>query len=267
MRHPLVLSLIAGSLAWSRPLWAEPVTLDLVSINAWDLPWPVSRDRRDRLARLVRAVRDRHDVVLFQELWRRRPPAFDRRLVRPAAARASGLAVLTGREVARSWFHPFSVRRGIEVLKRKGVLGTVLRIGGVGEVVVGVLHTQAGRRHGAVRRAQVEEGVGEVLAEAGDRPVILAGDFNLDEANPEDAATAAWIEAQGFEDTAGGRDLVTWSGDNPWVPRGRRARFDRIYLRDGATVDLEAEALDVVFRDSPVSDHYGLRARIALRPR
>lgn len=226
--------------------------LDLLTLNLWDLPWPVSRARGRRLPRAFDWLRGRHDVVGLQELWRKRPPLFDRPLFhRPEA----GLGLLA-HGLGETRYHPFRARRGVERFKRKGVLAAVLD---ELDVVVGVLHTQAGSPYGRIRREQLEEADGWMRDLAGRRPIVLMGDVNLDDSRADDRDTATWMERRGWQDVH--PDEPTFAPCNPWVSKAHGARLDRIYLLDGDR-PLVAEHAEVVLKHEPVSDHYGLHALV-----
>jgi endonuclease/exonuclease/phosphatase family metal-dependent hydrolase len=241
--------------------------LDVATVNLWGLPWPLARAHAARKRRFAQHLLERaYDLVGIQELWWpwRRSLALDS-LRLPRSRRDSGLAVaarLPVREEPR--LTPFRHGRGPDRLKRKGVLRARVETR-AGEIALCVVHLQAGRRTGAIRKRQVAELLACVASEPG--PVVLLGDFNFHDACAEDARSAAALAAAGFEDAAValGRPEPTYdSPSNPYVRlRPQSHRFDRVYLRSGRGVRLEPLDAEVVrVRPLPVSDHHPLRVRV-----
>ncbi|TFH21857.1 MAG: hypothetical protein E4H03_09670 [Myxococcales bacterium] len=245
--------------------------LDLLTMNLWGLPWPMSRDRHGRKRRFVDHLLDcPYDVVGLQELWwpwRRAVPLDLFRL--PTGRRDCGLA-LGGRlrESARVDVEYFEARVGIDKLKHKGILAASVETGEGVEIRILVTHLQAGRRHASIRTRQIEQLLRALERES--RPVVVMGDFNLyaDESGDEDSARR--IEAAGFVDAAVATEATrpTYTSQNEYVRRrGRSERFDRVYLRDAAAADLRFEPLvveDAGVLPLPVSDHHPVHARVRL---
>jgi endonuclease/exonuclease/phosphatase family metal-dependent hydrolase len=242
--------------------------LDLLTVNLWGLPWPVARERRGRKRRLADHLADRsYDLVGIQELWRPWHRAFETRdLVLPRSRRDSGLALAARFPVSEVRVEHFRHHRGIDRLKRKGVLMTVVETPADAELSVCVVHLQAGSRFGAVRSGQLEE----LLAALGrtTRPTVLMGDFNFYRGNEEDRRSAARLHEAGFVDAAPAlsRGEDTYSSTNPYVRRrGIANRFDRVYLRDARDLRLQPVEVDVLRPEPrPFSDHHPLRVRVRL---
>lgn len=241
--------------------------LEFLTVNLWGLPWPVARQRRLRKRRFAEHLAARaYDVVGIQELWWpwRRALAL-RSLALPESPRDSGLA-LAGRLPARELrVEPFEDGAGPDRLKRKGCLRARVQSPCGTPLAIGVLHLQAGRRHGGIRRRQVAQ---LLDALAGERlPAVLLGDFNFYEGSEDDARSAAALAAAGFRDAAlqlGRTELTYHAASNPYLRGTRKAqRFDRVYLRDGREAQLEAREVEVLaLRSDPVSDHHPLRVRL-----
>jgi endonuclease/exonuclease/phosphatase family metal-dependent hydrolase len=72
---------------------------------------------------------------------------------------------------------------------------------------------------------------------------VLAGDFNLYAASPEDRQSLERIEAAGFADA-----VAPFDGSPTYERFGKRERFDRVFVRGltpaGARVDRDARVAD-----------------------
>lgn len=241
--------------------------IDLLTVNLWGLPWPAARDRGLRKRRFVEHLHDRsYDLVGIQELWwpwrrsvRRAP------LHLPRSRRDSGLALAGRLRLGESRVEHFRHHRGVDRLKRKGVLRASAQVAhGVG-LSVAVVHLQAGRRHGRLRSRQVEQLLRALESEL--RPVALMGDFNFYAEVEEDQQSAERLASVGFGDAAlaVGRCEPTFVPSNPYVPgRCKAERFDRVYLRSASGVELRPLESEVVHTEHPLSDHHPLRVRVRL---
>ncbi len=256
--------------------WME---LDILTMNLWGLPWPVSRDRHDRKRRFVDHLqRNEYDIVGLQELWWPWRDAVPSELFRlPRGRRDSGLA-LGGRlrDRASVEVEYYDARGGIDRLKNKGLLKAPMEITdgtdenkGI-EIVVCVTHLQFGRGRAATRTHQVDQLLRSLEHER--RPTVLMGDFNFHGGNIDDESSARRMIDAGFADAAvlvHGSDRAlrpTYTSDNSYVRRrNHHERFDRVYLRDAAAGDIRIQALGVEEADvltAPVSDHHPVHARV-----
>ncbi len=244
-------------------------TLDVLTLNVWGLPWPLSSHRRRRFDGIVEHLASRADhVVGLQEVWGgswKHLPG----LRRAARSGDSGLALggALAQHAEPSVRH-FQRARGTDALKKKGVLSADLAVAGVGVVRVLVTHLQAGRRAASVRAHQVDEVLEE--AQRSPHPTLLLGDFNLHEDTGDDRAAEDRIASAGFTDAAVQAEAThpTWEPDAPYT-RGRHPaqRFDRIYLRGGSHHSLRASASAVLRPERPLSDHHPVWVRILIEPR
>ena len=274
----LLLLLVAAATEPPSVLPSEPVAeIDVLSINIWGLPWPISKHRVSRMQHLDELNFDAYDVVGVQEVWRgawRRIP--DRqRIRRPETCADSGLG-LTGRLADRAktlTLVPFAATTGVERLKGKGILLSEVAVPDLGAIWVYVIHFQAGPDSGDVRAAQAEELL--MLLEARPGPAVVIGDFNLYRDHALDAATEQRLAEAGLQDAAlrVGAPSATYIADNPYIWKGEGGeRFDRIYLRDGPDVALEVSSVAVLSYappafTEPLSDHQPITARIRLHHR
>ena len=132
--------------------------------------------------------------------------------------------------------------------------------------------------YGDENAAQVDALIEFTEAAAGNRPAVIAGDFNngpevgseIMAALPENFAR---FEAAGWSDVSidSGEALCTWCSDNGLLSEGTRNRMlDHIVVKGATSSDyvrLFDERLDIEGADGEtlnvsLSDHYGLRARI-----
>ena len=168
----------------------------------------------------------------------------------------------------------------------RGMLACTVETPGFGRVRIINLHATAGgayrrkRRLGAAdrRSAQIAQAI-EAAGRPFDGPVVLAGDFNCDPA--ADPTAGGLLRDAGFADVAAGlpddaRPQGTWDPANP-LNRGRAAgparRVDHIFVRPGGNPGIAATAARIVLDEPlvplpdgeplPVSDHYGLLAKLA----
>lgn len=242
--------------------------LDLLTVNLWGLPWPVARERRGRKRRLSEHLEQRtYDLVGIQELWRPWHRAFETRdLVLPRSRRDSGLALAARLPVRDVRIEHFRHHRGIDRLKRKGVLLSVVETPAGARMSVCVVHLQAGPRFGAVRSKQLDELLAALESEA--RATILMGDFNFYRGNETDRASAHRLRDAGFVDAAPALSQLddTYCSANPYVRRrGIANRFDRVYLRDARDLRLRPTKIEVLRHEPrPFSDHHPLRVRVRM---
>ena len=265
-----MLSLLLSFSAAAENLESDPVAeLSVASINIWGLSWPIAKQRGQRMRALSTLELDSYDVVGMQEVWRgayRRIP-WRERIQRPAARGDSGLA-LTGQLplLTTPILIPFTASAGVERLKGKGILISQIAVPDIGPVWVYVTHFQAGSRAGDVRAAQAEELLALLADSPG--PSIVIGDFNLYQQHERDAQTEQRLAGAGLQDVALALEnpQATYIADNPYIWKNEDGeRFDRIYLRSGEGIALEAVETAVLAYEEPLSDHQPLTARIRVR--
>ena len=212
--------------------------LNLMTLNAWGLPFPLAWWRRGPRFERIRALLPL-DALHF-----------------PLASGDTGLGARTRLPVLDRLEHRFARAVGSDRLVRKGVLG--LRLDLAGGLWALNTHLQAGISAAAraVRSEQIDEIVR--LLDGLDGPAVLMGDLNLYD---EDAAAVARLEEAGLRDAATEADTLAHT------PRWEAARLDRILLRDGGGTTLRIEALQVIddlASGGALSDHHAVSARIRL---
>lgn len=242
--------------------------LDVLTLNLWGLPWPISRHRRTRKRRFLdHLLATSYDIVGIQELWWPWRRSFRvEPLLLPRSARDSGLA-MTGRlaAVGSPTLRHFRSGSGIDRLKGKGVLSAAVSPGAGGaEIAVHVTHLQAGPRAGAIRARQVDELLSFLATDQ--RPAVVMGDFNFHTSDPQDRASSERLADAGFEDAvpADTEPEATYTSKNPYVRRGRcHERFDRVFVKSGRGARLVAKAARVLSDVAqPFSDHHPLHVRV-----
>jgi len=147
-----------------------------------------------------------------------------------------------------------------DCLATKGFQRLRIRLPGGGELDLVNTHLDAGRSPSdrEARRSQLDQLRRNIEAEVPAGALILAGDLNLDAADPEDVVLRdAFTSALGLSDSGAG-------GGRRWPI------IDYIFYRSGGGVELEVleagEDADFVHRGAPLSDHPAIFARFRTRP-
>lgn len=264
-------------------LLAAPAAADeftVLSYNTRGLSaWVTGDDPATRLA-IIGEKSNAYDVALLQEdfahhsslLLGARQPIVERgnpsRFARwcPICG-GSGLTILSRwkREsvldlVSRGYGHCAGWIGGAsDCLATKGFQRIRLRLPGGAELDFVNTHLDAGqsRADREVRRKQLDLLRGSVDAEVGEAALVLAGDLNLDAADPEDVALRdAFTRSLELTDS-GAR------GGDRWT------RLDYILYRSGEGLELEVvetgEDASFVHEDAPLSDHPAIFARFRTR--
>jgi|GEM_PF-1120083 len=265
---------------------AASTEMSLFTLNTWGFRWPLARHRKRRFARIARHLADHtYDLVALQELWDAAPPvlgqtglvwarqATNTRLSRGHRFNDSGLGVklsptlAPGARLVSSLITSFREHRGWDRVKTKGAFAVDVPIERDDErVTVITTHLQAGRRHGRVRRGQIEH-ILEAAAETRG-PVVLTGDFNFFASSHEDRASHQVLAQAGFVDAGESLDRPepTYLTANPYADKGDGdQRFDRVYLRDGERHRLSAKDVRVIVDHAePMSDHQAVAANVVI---
>jgi endonuclease/exonuclease/phosphatase family metal-dependent hydrolase len=265
------------------------------TLNAWALPPPVGEDVAPRMQAIGRKLRELDvDLIAFQEVWTASARSLLVEAGRGAGLRhawhpstwigGGGLLVLSRHPIERAVFEPFDLRGHAErmelgeywsgkgfVALRVDLAGTRLRL------VDTHLHARYNqdaphgyRPHRTAQLAQL------VTALAGDPdPLILAGDLNFEEGDPEYAVLRG---LSGVRDVAADLDRrePTVLERSPYRPDRSlpSRRIDFVFVRGGAGLGLRPRAVRRVFdegveiagRPRTYSDHAGVLAEIELGP-
>jgi endonuclease/exonuclease/phosphatase family metal-dependent hydrolase len=266
----------------------------LATLNVWDLPWPISRERSERMDAIgERLPALALDAMLFQEVW---TEGSRRRLIevgaraglvhcwhRDAAFGGSGLLVLSRAAFAEARFEAFLVRGFPHRVWQgdyhggKGFCALRFEVGGRPVTLIDA-HLHAQYKHHGIddelphRIAQDVQLAAAIAAIP--EPVIAAGDFNMEEGRPE---YAVFTGLSGMRDAAVeiDRRQPTTLGANAYrneSPPHDDERIDYVFARDGEGGRLRVRSLERIFDEPPArgpaeySDHAGLIAEIDLEP-
>lgn len=254
---------------------ASAEMLRLLSYNTHGLPAWIARDDPARRFPLIGSQTKRYDVVLLQEDFahhaRLREAARQPLVARGNPSRMPACPICTGSGltslvrpgrvelVRESRARPYGVCAGWlggsnDCFATKGFLWLHLRLANGARLHVVNTHLDAGSAD-ADREARARQL--QILADAlergaGHHALVVAGDFNLDAAHPEDRALRdAFMTRLGLRDSGARPDPTT-----PWRV------IDYILLRSGGEVELEVveagEDTDFVDGELPLSDHPAL---------
>ncbi len=268
---------------------AEPIAVDfsVLSYNTHGLPGWVADDAPERRFPRIGALARAYDVVLLQEdfahhgrlraatgdLLARRgnQSRFRRSPLCLLFCEGSGLTFLTGLRPASLLDlsnAPYRTCAGWlgganDCLATKGFQHARLLLAGEFEVHVVNTHLDAGGAPAdrAARRAQLAELRAHLERSAAGAALVVAGDLNLDGAEPRDAALRdEFASALGLVDTGAAA-----------LPGSAWRRLDYVFRRDGTGVLLQVleagearEFVDDAAR--PLSDHPALFVRLRARP-
>ena len=270
--------------------------LRLVTLNVWGLPEPLARDVVDRVEAIAAHLRQVEvDVVCFQEAW---TWEVKKRLMATASGSryphawcrkenfgGGGLLVLSRLPILEARFIPY-VLKGLpqrihhaDYYAGKGFAHLRLATeGGSVSVVNTHLHAQyAGdgvSEYVGIRSGQVVQ-LAAYLTDIAE-PLLVAGDFNIDEGKPEYRALEG---LSGVSDTAVTLDQRqgTSRRANPYR-EGKTSpdsRIDYVFYRRGVSSTVKPVALQRVFdqifqidgRPASYSDHDGLLAEFEISER
>lgn len=258
---------------------AEPA-LTVLQGNMWMLPvrpllvpFTPSTDRKERLERLVHAIRTcRPAVVILQEVFERSMVSLIARNLPEYRAvtsgktdvtrtmNASGLLTLTRLPVEDVRFHSFAAlprgSRVYEMLARKGVLAVDVEADGLAATILNV-HLYGARipaGAGATRSSQL----GEVLElaraiEDDGRRVLVGGDFNIRRAELTEELPVGWAISQHGPTYDPAHNPYTERGANKHLNLDDRAprTIDFLLAAPHAGLELSTDILHAI----TVSDH------------
>lgn len=267
----------------------------VVSLNIWDLPWPIGRDVVPRMRAIAAALPGlAADVVTLQEVW---SEATARGLIEAGGAAGlshhwngqastggSGLLVLSRFAILRAHFEPFLTRglpervwhgdywggKGFGSLELSAPAGPLT-------VVDTHLHAQYGPtphpEYAAHRLGQVVQLAAYCTTVSG--PLLALGDFNLREDEPDHQVLAG---IAGLRDAAIEYDARqdTILSSNPYHdhPASEDSRIDYAFLRDGTRQAVRVRNIRRIFDETlsfdgypgAHSDHAGLAADFDVEP-
>ncbi len=279
-----MIALLLLLVALASPAAAEPaLEIRVLSYNTPGLAaWVAGDDPEERFPR-IGALANGYDVALLQEDFshhERLLPALRHAVVErgnesrfdawmcPVCA-GSGLTFLARWPGAlrRLVNAPYGTCSGWlgganDCLATKGFQHARIELPGGAQLDFVNSHLDAGRSEEdrRARRRQLDALQRHLAGEAAGRALVIAGDFNLDAAVPDDTALRdAFVTGLGLSD----------SGARP-APGTDWTRLDYIYVRNGADTTLEVlaagEDLTFTHEGQPLSDHPAIFTTLRVRP-
>jgi endonuclease/exonuclease/phosphatase family metal-dependent hydrolase len=274
--------------------------LSVLTLNVWGLrigPWSIARNVDNRILLIGRHLQQLNpDVVALQEVWCDRIAAH---LIKANAYRyyaykpmrrffkgrlGNGLLMLSRLPITEEYTHPFTTHTcPDEFFANKGYQLVQVETP-CGFIHIANTHLGAGKRPADVMRRirQLEElltGVGSLSRR---HPVIMAGDFNMNENSPEYSYLRSWMNDRWDDecDDTFRRRHPEVSGHTFFVNRSytkkpsihdRDERIDFIFSLTSKRSRMSLSISDSrVVMDDPeelVSDHAGLMTTIELKRR
>lgn len=274
--------------------------LRVLSLNAWDLPFGLSRRARDRLNAIGDALGQYEaDVVTFQEIWTQRGReqllragselGLKHHWHRPEAMGGSGLLVLSRLPIRDARFIRYRLGglpqriHHADYYGRKGLALLTLDTP-AGPLALAVTHLHADYvdadahdEYLGTRIAQIVE-LAHALLEV-DAPIVATGDWNTQEGDDEYAALLGLTRLRDAAAALDARQDTILAG-HPYHPKNHSSeRIDMILTRDGRELRVRPIALHRAF-DEPIrfadsdaddaakgerySDHVGLLAELEI---
>jgi endonuclease/exonuclease/phosphatase family metal-dependent hydrolase len=248
--------------------------ITVLSYNVHGLPSLIVADDPEARMPEISARLNRYDVALVQESWSH-GEALAAQSTHEVKERSggidTGLLFQTGlvtfarprlRAVTRGSLGACAgwLDRANDCLADKGFLRVRLALENGAELDFWNLHLDAGQdaTDREARDVQLRRLAKRVREVSGDGPLVVAGDFNLDEANPADRALLARF--------AGELSLADSGARAAAVGAFAHKQIDFILYRSGGEVALEPEEVGEAreFSDgpTPLSDHPALFARL-----
>ncbi|MBL8897068.1 MAG: endonuclease/exonuclease/phosphatase family protein [Planctomycetes bacterium] len=259
-----------------------PEHLELATWNIWGLPQELTGRGPERYPEVAAAIeRSGCDVIGLQEVWTDEARAAVLGL--EGWHRASeeldlawlsqcGLVTLSRWPVRRAFVRRFEVCASYDALVSKGALFTAIEIPRLGELHVWNVHLQSGTGGDieAARGRQLEQLARWVRETSSPRiPCVVLGDFNcIAGAEPRRALKLLGCDLELRQ----GTPRPTWDPrSNCWAREEQPMAIDRILLDESFAACWEVDTA-LAFADAgpdgtPLSDHYGLRARLSLPSR
>jgi endonuclease/exonuclease/phosphatase family metal-dependent hydrolase len=254
-------------------------TLEVATWNIWGLPRELTGRGAERYAEVARAIdRSACDVIGLQEVWTDEARAAVLGL--DGWHRASeeldfswisqcGLVTLSRWPVQRAFVRRFDACASYDALVSKGALFTAIEVPSLGELHVWNVHLQSGTggEVEAARGRQLEQLARWVRETSSQRiPCVILGDFNcVAGAEPRRAQKLLGCDLELRQ----GSPRPTWDPtSNCWTREEQPMAIDRILLDESSAARWEVRTA-LAFADAgpdgtPLSDHYGLSARLFL---
>jgi endonuclease/exonuclease/phosphatase family metal-dependent hydrolase len=235
--------------------------LRLASINFWGLPWPLSVQKKARIAKLISFIRkNSFDIICMQEIWR----TWDLDLLKSRLKEyyffdyakrkrnPSGLAIISRFPIIEEYFIPFWNLHYEFALKKGMLIAKVI----AGKNIMRIINTHLISTFRPLRSKIWARQLTSVYSALNNIPTLVFGDFNFnynDFPLPELRllTSKAW---------------PTRNTSNPYSKRSLN-RFSKVNM----TCDMILSNFQVkvskqeVLRSNIFSDHYSVMCDIAVR--
>lgn len=252
--------------------------LDLVTYNTFGLPAPFGKSLAARFAAMPETLGG-HDVVGLQETFSGEARRLLESRAYPYKYRQdrgsffhpinSGLTILSRYPFQTVKFRSFGSCQTTDCFSNKGVLFARVDVPQFGPVDIYDTHYQAHEPY-TLQRIENNRVLAEFVRENDQgHPTFLLGDFNFVEGEDEygnlQERLAPWDL---YRRKHPGDPGYSWHPANPWSDgKGEPVRLDYVFFIPNKAFDLEVLESEVMFRERPLSDHYGVRAKVSLTRR
>ena len=271
------------------------MSLRILSLNVWGLPWPVGQEVALRIAAIGDALPLlAPDAAAFQEAWTAdtrvalaragRRAGLGHAFPDPSGPGRGGLLLLSRHPLREARFTAYALNGFPERIDHadywggKGFIACEIETGDSAIALAAThLHARYAERpldpYVGHRTAQVVQLAAALRAVP--LPLVAVGDFNFEESFEEHAVLAGLT---GLEDVALAldrrEDTVRWPGSQRHEPGRAGARIDYLFFRSGREASLRPLAIERVLdraalidgRAQNLSDHAGLLAEFELAP-
>lgn len=251
------------------------VTLDLLTYNTFGLPAPFGKSLADRFSSMPAAL-EGHDFVGLQETFSGEARRLMESKAYPYKYRQdqgsffhpmnSGLTVLSRYPFKTVKFRPFGSCQTTDCFSNKGVLFARVDVPAIGPVDIYNTHYQAHTPY-TLQRIENNRMLVEFVRQHDEGyPTFLLGDFNFLEDEDEYGNLQERIGPWDlFRLKNPGDPGFSWHPANPWGDgKGEPERLDYVFWLPNRNYGLDILEAEVVHKARPLSDHYGVRARVNL---
>jgi endonuclease/exonuclease/phosphatase family metal-dependent hydrolase len=270
-------------------------TISVLCLNLWTVPLQRKMVWARAEAAGLELAKRQYDLVLMQEvftpgvrstmLYHTGEGFFDR-YQRVYTRLNSGLFNLSKFEIVKTAFMPWTTCGGAQCFAKKGIFYLQIKMPNGELVDVFNTHLQAYTWYDNVRRLQLLQTKAYIESKNdGSRPIILAGDFNIDFHTAEYGVFAEIFPnyVDTFEKMNPGVKGYTWDPYvNQWaaedfLDEGDPERLDYIFVRDGQDYRWEIKSSQITFdKELPwygsgknakyifASDHFGILTELEL---
>jgi endonuclease/exonuclease/phosphatase family metal-dependent hydrolase len=253
----------------------EDNVITVLSANLWH-DWPRYRRLSQRLETFAKLVEEEKiNILILQEVARMPNFRSDEWLAERLGmayvySRANGHERGIGFEEGLAVFSRFPLsaprlkhlKPDLEPFARRLALGVDVHTS-VGQLLVFSVHLGMLPRHNATQMHHLHNWV---TTTAGERPVLIGGDFNAHETSAQ-ITFLKQTSLDLFRCLNPKADGTTHEVSLPWNRRARRRRLDYIFLNPGRSHWKVLDARHLEARGKPHSDHRAVLARIIPSPK